>query len=138
MTTKIAFVLAALLGLGMIFIGGRFLLAPQTAVAGFGLHFDPLSDTSFYYTKGIRDIFSGLVLCALAVRRDRISLGIVLLCGALIPVVDMTIVLSKTYTTIANAMPHISAIIICLGIGLTLLFSQPSAVLPSPSEQGRR
>ena len=126
MTTKISYAFAFLLGLGMIFIGGRFILAPHTAVVGFGVHFDPQDDYSFYYTKGIRDIFSGLVLCAFALRRDRIPLGIVVLLGTIIPAVDMSIVLSKDYTTISNAIPHISAIIMCLGIGLTLLFTRPS------------
>jgi len=126
MTTKIAYVLAGLLGLGMIFIGGRFILAPHTAVLGFGVNFDPQSDYSFYYTKGVRDIFSGLLICAFSLRRDRISLSLVLLLGTIIPTIDLTIVLSKDYTSTSNAIPHISAIIMCVGIGLALLITKPS------------
>lgn len=53
------FVLIA--ALGIIFLGGRFLLAPLTAATGFGVPLVDGNGLAFAYTKGVRDIFSGLV-----------------------------------------------------------------------------
>lgn len=63
MTQRISIAIAFLTGLGMIFIGARFLLAPETAEVGYGIHFNEHVDYSFHYIKGIRDVFSGLVIC---------------------------------------------------------------------------
>jgi hypothetical protein len=41
------------------------MLAPATAQAGYGIHFNAHGDYSFHYIKGIRDVFSGLVICLL-------------------------------------------------------------------------
>jgi glucose uptake protein GlcU len=86
MTRKISITIAFLTGLGMIFIGARFLLSPEIAKA----------------------------------------LGITLVVGTIIPVVDMLIVLSKDYNGVAQAIPHISAIIVCAVIGTILLISKTS------------
>ncbi|WP_343631650.1 DUF4267 domain-containing protein [Fluviicola sp.] len=126
MTRKIAISFAVLVGLGMIFLGARFLLSPEAAEAGFGIRFNDRGDYSFHYTKGIRDIFSGVVLCLLILTKQIKALGITLLVGTIIPVIDVLIVWSKDYTGIAEAMPHISAIIICLVSGILLLISKPS------------
>jgi len=125
MTRKIAITLAALTGLGMIFLGARFLLLPEVAETGFGIKFSEQGDYSFHYMKGIRDIFSGIVLCLLLFTKQIKALGITLLAGTIIPVVDMLIVLSKDYNGAAPAMPHIAAIIICSVGGLILLMSKP-------------
>ena len=81
MLKRISFVIAFLTGLGMIFIGTRFLLSPETAEAGYGIHFTEQGDYSFHYIKGIRDIFSGLLLCVFALLNDRRALGVTLLAG---------------------------------------------------------
>ena len=47
--------------LGIIFLGARFLIAPKVAAAAFGVPRADDNGISFAYTKGIRDIFSGLV-----------------------------------------------------------------------------
>jgi len=125
MTRKIAITLAALTGLGMIFLGARFLLLPEVAETGFGIKFSEQGDYSFHYMKGIRDIFSGIVLCLLLFTKQIKALGITLLVGTIIPVVDMLIVLSKDYNGVTPAMPHIAAIIICSVGGLILLVSKP-------------
>ena len=124
MTQKIATALAFLTGLGMIFLGTRFLLSPEVAEAGYGLHFNQQGDDSFHYIKGIRDIFSGIVLCVLALLKERRALGVAILTGTIIPVVDLLIVLSKDYNGITQAIPHISAIVICSVSGAILLFSK--------------
>ena len=125
MTTKISYVIAFITGLGLIFIGTRFLLSPEIAEAAYGIHFNQQGDNSFHYIKGIRDVFSGLLLCAFVLFKERRALGVTLLAGALIPVADMLIVLSKSYNGIAQAVPHISAIIICSVFGIILLATKP-------------
>jgi glucose uptake protein GlcU len=126
MTRKISITIAFLTGLGMIFIGARFLLAPEIAEAGYGIHFNAQSDYSFHYIKGIRDVFTGLLICILLLAKQTKALAITLVVGTIIPVVDMLIVLSKDYNGVAQAIPHISAIIVCAVIGTILLISKTS------------
>ena len=121
MTTKISYAVAFLLGLGMIFLGARFFLSPEAATAAFGIRYNAGGDYSFHHIKGIRDIFSGLLLCALVLMNERRALGIMLLIATVIPVSDMLVVLGKSYNGIPQAMPHIVAIIICSVIGTILL-----------------
>ncbi len=121
MTKNIALAFAFLTGLGMIFIGARFLMAPETAEAGYGLHFNEHGDYAFHSIKGIRDLFSGLLICLLVLTRQTKALAITLLTGALIPAADLAIVLNKDYNGIMQAIPHIAAIVVCFGCGLILL-----------------
>jgi hypothetical protein len=125
MTTKISYAIAFLLGLGMIFLGVRFFLSPEAATAGYGIHFNEEGDYSFHYIKGIRDIFSGLLICAFVLMNQRRALGLTLLAGTIIPVTDMLIVLSKSYNGTFQAMPHIIAIMICAIFGIILLATKP-------------
>ena len=121
MTTKISYVVALITGLGLIFIGARFLLSPEMAEAGYGIHFNEQLDYSFHHIKGIRDIFSGLLICVLVFMNKRRALGVTLLAGTMIPVADMLIVLSKSDNSVLQAMPHIIPIIICSVFGIILL-----------------
>lgn len=121
MTKRIAVTIAFLTGLGMIFIGARFLITPETAELGYGIHFNEQGDYSFHYMKGIRDLFAGLLICVLVVSKQTKALGITLFIGTIIPVADMLIVLSKNYNGIPQAVPHIVAVIICFFCGLLLL-----------------
>jgi hypothetical protein len=124
MTKKISIAMAFLTGLGLIFLGTRFLISPETAEAGYGIHFNEQGDYSFHYIKGIRDLFAGLAFCILVLSKQTKALGITLLVGAIIPTVDMLIVLSRPYNGIAPAISHILAIIICLVFGLILLVNK--------------
>ena len=126
MTTKIPYTVAFITGLGLIFIGARFLLSPEIAEAGYGIHFNEQGDYSFHYIKGIRDIFSGLLICVFVLINERRPLGVTLLAGTIIPVTDMLIVLNKSYNGVQQAMPHIIAIIICFVSGIILLATKPS------------
>ena len=121
MTTKISYAIAFLTGLGIIFLGVRFFISPEVATTAFGIRFNTNGDYSFDHIKGIRDIFSGLLVCALVLMNERRALGTTLLAATIIPVNDMLIVLSKSYNGIPQAMPHIIAIIICSVIGIILL-----------------
>lgn len=120
--------LSLLLGLGMIFIGFRFLLAPRAGAEGFGV-FLPPTDTqyAFHYAKGIRDVFSGLLLAIFAgLGYDR-PLAWVALLGALIPSVDLTIVLAQPTASWALALPHLLAIGLLLGLAASLFTTARSA-----------
>ena len=81
-----------LFGFGLVFIGGRFLLSPEVAERGFGLLYDQPT-SAFHFIKGIRDIFSGLVLASFTLANWRKPLAVAVLTGSLIPVVDMLVVL---------------------------------------------
>jgi hypothetical protein len=128
MTTKISYTIAFLLGLGMIFLGARFFISPESATAGYGIRFNAQGDFSFHYIKGIRDVFSGLVICAFVLMNERRALGVTLLAGTIIPVADMLIVLGKSYNGFFQAMPHLIAIAICAVFGLVLLITKPKAL----------
>ena len=121
MTTKISYVVAFITGLGLIYLGARFLLSPEVAEAGYGIHFNEQGDYSFHYIKGIRDIFSGLLLCVFVLMNEKRALGVTLLAGTIVPVTDVLVVLSKSYNGVQQAMPHITAIIICFVFGIILL-----------------
>ena len=125
MTTRISYIIAFLLGLGMIFLGVRFFISPEVATAGYGIRFNTQGDYSFHYIKGIRDIFSGLVICIFVLLKERRALGVTLLAGTMIPVADMLIVLGKSYNGVLQALPHITAIIICAVFGIVLLATKP-------------
>jgi hypothetical protein len=125
MTTKISYAVALLVGLGMIFLGARFFFFPEAATADFGIRFNANGDYSFDHIKGIRDIFSGILLFAFVLLNERRAVGVTLLAGTIIPVNDMLVVLSKNYNGVLQAMPHIVAITLCFVFGIILLATKP-------------
>ena len=130
MTTKISYVAAFITGLGLLFIGTRFLLSPEIAETGYGIHFNDQGDYSFHYIKGIRDILSGLLICVFVLLNEKRALGVTLLAGTIVPVADMLVVLNKNYNGVLQAMPHIIAIIICSVFGIILLTTKtPKTIL---------
>jgi hypothetical protein len=121
--------LSLLLGLGMVFIGARFLLAPRAGAEGFGVFLPPMdTQYAFHYAKGIRDVFSGLLLALFAgLGYDR-PLAWVTLLGTLIPCVDLTVVLSQPTVSLAFALPHMLAIGLLLALtGSLFTLAQPAA-----------
>jgi hypothetical protein len=130
MTTKISYAIAFLLGLGMIFLGARFFFSPEAATAAFGIRFDSNGDYSFHHIKGIRDIFSGILLCALVLMNERRALGAMLFVATIIPVSDMLTVFSKSYNGVEQAIPHIVATVICSVVGMLLLTAKPRIQAP--------
>ncbi|WP_298733439.1 DUF4267 domain-containing protein [uncultured Chitinophaga sp.] len=108
-------------GLMLIFIGLRFFLVPEAAATAFGIQLDTRSDFSFHYIKAIRDTFSGLLFIALLLMKEWRALGITLLLGSIVPSVDMSIVISHPDYEPARIYPHLSAIILCIGLGIAFL-----------------
>ena len=70
---------SGLIGFGLVFIGVRFLAAPEIGEHGYGLDFSENADYSFHYIKGIRDLFCGILIFSLAVweRRSELALTLV-------------------------------------------------------------
>ena len=90
---RAALIVAGVIGVGIIFIGARFLLDPAASGAAFGVP-APTADDPFLAVKGVRDIGSGLILLAvLALRRPGV-LGWVMLAASVIPIGDALIVLA--------------------------------------------
>ncbi|GAB3635193.1 hypothetical protein GCM10027422_07830 [Hymenobacter arcticus] len=120
--------LALLTGLGLIFIGLRFLLAPRAGAEGFGVFLPPADvNYAFHYAKGIRDVFSGLLLVAFAgLGYDR-PLAWVALLGTLIPCADLAIVRAQPTATLALELPHLLAIGVLLGVAASLFTPVRSA-----------
>lgn len=106
-----------LTGLGLLFIGGRFLFLPHEAELAYGIHIST-SDFSFHYIKGIRDIFSGLVVLTLLFAKEYRALGIALLCAVIVPAGDFLVVFSHPDYETGKLIPHITAVIICLVFGV--------------------
>ncbi|WP_184547854.1 DUF4267 domain-containing protein [Mucilaginibacter sp. FT3.2] len=134
MTTKISYAIAFVLGLGMIFLGARFFFSPEVATAAFGIRFNSTGDYSFHHIKGIRDIFSGILLCALVLMNERRAVGAMLLVATIIPVSDMITVLEKSYNGVQQAIPHIVATIICSVVGILLLTTKAQIQTPIKKE----
>ena len=85
----ILFWMVVLLAVGIIFIGVRFLAAPLTAAAAFGVPSNPTSPMAYLWAKGTRDIVSGLLLLALLwMHVSRRVLAVFVLIAALIAVGD--------------------------------------------------
>ena len=80
MATDIADVLAGIIGLGIIFIGVRFLTVPYAAAAAFGVPVarDEQAAGAYLSVKGIRDVACGLFIAVLIVADD----SLVLACGS--------------------------------------------------------
>jgi Domain of unknown function (DUF4267) len=100
------FILSLLLGAGLLFIGGRFLLAPEASEQGFGINIPEQGFYGLHYVKGIRDIFSGLIIIIFTLLRRRLELAILLGVGALVPLVDFLIVRNASPSNITAQLIH--------------------------------
>lgn len=97
-------VLTILLGLFPISFGLRFLFDPQGAAAGFGIDPWPTGTADGYLAvKGIRDIFSALTILVLLTLGQWRATGVVMAIAAIIPFVDMIVVLTHG-GTVATAL----------------------------------
>jgi hypothetical protein len=92
--TSIGFNLSAIIAAGIIFIGGRFLVAPALAAAAYGVpaSTEPRSQ-AYLYVKGIRDIASGLFIVIFIAYEAAHPLGWFMLAASIIPIGDAAIVL---------------------------------------------
>jgi uncharacterized protein DUF4267 len=95
--TTIGYTLAGLVAVGIIFIGARFIVAPQVAAAGYGVPADagqpPIR--AYLTVKGVRDIASGLFVIVVMVAGATHLLGWVILAATIIPLADAAIVMGN-------------------------------------------
>lgn len=120
----IAFWLTLLTGLGLLFIGARFLISPLQAEAGFGIHVPVQNNYAFHYIKGIRDFFTGAIITLLLLKKEYRALGFLLLLGSMIPVVDGLIVYARPDHETGKLFPHITAIVLGLILGMYYLLTK--------------
>ncbi|MBV8754370.1 MAG: DUF4267 domain-containing protein [Hyphomicrobiales bacterium] len=94
--TTVGFYLSGVIAAGIIFIGSRFLWAPSSAAAGYGVPAGTEPHSRAYLSaKGIRDIVSGLFLAILMVFGSANALGWFMLAATIIPIADGMIVLQQ-------------------------------------------
>ena len=91
-----------LVALGIIFIGIRFIITPQAGAAAFGIPISSTTDLAFGRIKGIRDIFSGLVLLPLLFLRMKKATAYVFSAAVIIPATDCLLVFLNN----GPDMPH--------------------------------
>jgi hypothetical protein len=124
MTTPIASIVAGAIGVGIILIGVRFLLAPRTAAAGFGVPVGAAGDQDpWLYAKGVRDIASGIFLWLLLANQAPHLLGAFLVAASLIPVGDAVIVLRGGGSRAAAFGIHGATAAVLLASGVALLIA---------------
>ena len=91
---SLSFWLTLLIALGIIFVGARFIIDPNAGAIGFGIPFATDHDYPFGRIKGIRDIFSGVVLLPLLFLRMKRATAWVLTAAIIVPATDALIVLA--------------------------------------------
>lgn len=92
---SVSYWLTAVVAAGIIFIGLRFMLAPQIGAAGYGISLGNTREVLAYGTiKGIRDIYSGIVILIFLILRKPLMTALVFGAAIIIPVCDFFTVLS--------------------------------------------
>ena len=89
---SLSFWLTLVIAVGITFIGLRYMISPFAASIGFGLPL-PAGNTALYGSiKGIRDIFSGLVLGYLLWLRNPRITAVIFTAAIIIPICDCLVV----------------------------------------------
>jgi hypothetical protein len=112
----IPLILAALIALGIIGIGGFYLFSPERISGSFGLKPPaPDADTrAWLRLKGTRDIASGLAVLTCLLITDSRTVGFLLLVFALIPLGDMsTILLAGGRKATAFSVHGVTCAVMC-------------------------
>ncbi|MFI5844516.1 DUF4267 domain-containing protein [Catenuloplanes sp. NPDC051500] len=122
MLAVLAYGLSAFLDVFIIVIGARFILAPNTAAAGYGVPAKPDGDAAYLAVKGVRDITSGVVGLALLTFVGAQAGAWFMLAVALIPLGDMVIVLRHGGTKAVAFGVHLATAVVVL-ISAALLFA---------------
>jgi predicted exporter len=123
---KTAFIATLLTGALLVFIGTRFFIDPRNAETGFGIHVSTTNDFSFHYIKGIRDLFSGLIILILLFAKEWRALGLLMLTATIVPSVDYAIVWNTPGHLTVSLFAHLTAIILALVLGSYYTFFSSS------------
>src|SRR5262249_47583803 len=106
------------------FIGCRFLLAPSTAAAAYGVPAGAEPHSRAYLSaKGVRDIASGLFAAMLIAYGSAHALGWFVLIATLIPIADDVIVLHQGGIMSISFVVHCGTAVAMLIISVFLLIN---------------
>jgi hypothetical protein len=94
-TNSVSYWLTFLVGIGILFIGIRFLIAPYVAAGGYGIPIDHDSPRGYAYAKGIRDIYSGIIILVFLLLRNARVTAILFSIATIIPATDFCNILSQ-------------------------------------------
>ena len=98
-TQSVLFWLIALIAIGIIVIGARFIVAPRPAARDFGVPAAETETLTYLWTKGTRDIVSGLLLAGLLwLKVSSIVIAVFLVIASLIPIGDLLNVYANVRT----------------------------------------
>jgi hypothetical protein len=121
---SVLFWFVLLIGVGIIFIGVRFLLQPLSAAAAFGVPVHGTPNFAYLWAKGTRDIVSGLLLLALLwAHAGRRLLALFLAVAALIPLGDLLNVGLNIGTRNVGALAIHGGTVVAMVIISALLFA---------------
>lgn len=119
MLTYVAYGLAIVLNLFVVFIGLRFLFVPHAAAAGYGV---PATETAFLTVKGLRDGSYGLLGLALLAFAGAEAAAWMMLIVALNPLGDTVVVLRNGGTKAVAFGIHFATAVVVL-VSAALLFA---------------
>ncbi len=85
---------ASLGGLGIMWIGSRYLRDPGGVAPSYGVPVPPPATDPFLLVKGVRDIGTGMIVTTLLINRQRRATALALLAASIIPIGDACIVKS--------------------------------------------
>ena len=129
---RAALVVAGVIGVGIIFIGLRFLLDPAAAAVAFGVA-APVPGDPFLAVKGVRDIGSGLILLTLLALRRPQALGWVTLAASFIPIGDALIVLANDGPAYAAYGIHGATAVVAIAAAAVLVSGRAGRPVPRGS-----
>lgn len=122
MLTPIAYGLAIVLSVFVLFIGVRFLLAPQASAAGYGVPAKEDGDVAYLTIKGLRDATFGVLGLALIAFAGAHAVGWYMLAVAIAPLGDTLIVLRHGGPKATAFGIHFATAVVVL-ISAALLFA---------------
>jgi hypothetical protein len=119
MLTPVAYGLAVVLCLFVTLIGVRFLLAPSSAAAGYGVPAKPDGDAAYLTVKGLRDLTFGVLGLVLLAFAGAPAGAWYMLVVALVPLGDTVIVLRHGGTrSVAFGIHFATAVVVLISAGL--------------------
>jgi hypothetical protein len=122
MLSLIAYGLAVVLSLFVVFIGARFLLVPRASAAGYGVPAAPDGDPAYLTIKGLRDLSYGLLGLALIAFTTADAVAWFMLIVALNPLGDTVVVLRHGGTKAAAFGIHFATAVVVV-LDAVLLFA---------------
>ncbi|WP_197034654.1 DUF4267 domain-containing protein [Glycomyces sp. NRRL B-16210] len=128
-------VLTFIVALGIIYVGLSYVFAPAATGAGFGFAAWPTGEEAQILTvKGVRDIVTGILPLTLLALGQRRALGWALLCEALIPLGDGTLILAHGGdAAIAFGVHYATAVLVVAAGLLQIQVARRAEAAPVPA-----